>query len=214
MKRSLFNSGLPLLACLSLLALTAFGQASNGKTPARHYTLVPAESSFTVFVAKGGFLSGLAHDHNIGVKVFSGEINITGAGFDTGALQLEAQTESLVILDNVSEKDRAEITKNMRTAVLDTAKYPKVVFRSTSLTGFSQKDNSASFTLNGDLTLHGVTKRIALPVTLTLTGQTLRATGQYTLRQTDFGITPYSAALGTIKVKNEVVIKFNIVAKA
>ncbi|MBI1766442.1 MAG: YceI family protein [Acidobacteria bacterium] len=214
MRPGFFKPFLRLLFCLPLLAFTTLGQTNTGKAPAHHYTLVPAESSFTVFVAKAGLLSGIAHDHNIGVKGFSGEINVPGASFDAGSVQLEVQTESLTLLDNISEKDRAEITKNMRGAVLETAKFPKVVFRSTSLTGFTPKENGASFTLNGDLTLHGITKRLALPVTVVQTGQTLRITGQYTLHQTDFGITPYSAALGTIKVKNDVVIKFNLVAKS
>jgi polyisoprenoid-binding protein YceI len=70
------------------------------------------------------------------------------------------------------------------------------------------------FTLNGDLTLHGVKKRIAVPVNLTVTPQQLRATGKYTLKQTDYGIKPYSAAGGSIKVKNEIVVNFSIVAKS
>jgi polyisoprenoid-binding protein YceI len=71
-----------------------------------------------------------------------------------------------------------------------------------------------SLVVNGDLTLHGVTKRIAVPVEATITPQQLRATGKYTLKQTDYGIKPYSAAGGTIRVKDEIVINFNIVAKA
>ncbi len=45
------------------------------------------------------------------------------------------------------------------------------------------------------------------------TPQLLRATGKFVLKQTDFGITPYSAAAGSITVKNEVVVSFNMVAR-
>jgi polyisoprenoid-binding protein YceI len=70
-----------------------------------------------------------------------------------------------------------------------------------------------SFTLHGDLTLHGVTKRIAVPVTATVTPPQLRATGTYTLKQTDYGIKPYAVAGGAIKVQNEIVVNFNLVAQ-
>jgi polyisoprenoid-binding protein YceI len=102
----------------------------------------------------------------------------------------------------------------MHNDVLESAKYQKISFKSASVSNLKQTSDGYSFTLNGDLTLHGVTKRIAVPVSATITPQQLQAKGQYTLRQTDFGIKPYSAAGGTVKVKNEVVVHFNIIAKA
>lgn len=197
---------------IALLAITSFAQG-KGKAAAHTYSLIPSESSFTLFVAKTGLLSGVAHDHNIGVKSFSGRVVVPASGPGAGSLELDVDANSLVILDKISDKDKNEITGNMNKYVLEPGKFPKITFRSTSLANFTQNGNNASFTLNGDLTLHGATKRIAIPVTLAMDGQRLRATGQYTLRQTDFGITPYSAALGTIKVKNEVIVRFNIVAK-
>ncbi len=179
-------------------------------TPAvKTYTIVPAESSFTVFVGKAGALSFLAHDHNIAVKSFAGRVVVPNAGAAQGSLELEVDARSLVVLDKVSEKDRAEITKSMNEAVLESARFPKIMFRSVGISNV----NGANLTVNGDLTLHGVTKRIAVPVTVTATPQLLRATGKYVLKQTDFGITPYSAAAGSIKVKNEVILSFNLVAK-
>ena len=199
------------LVGLLLLSFAVAAQTKGKKTST--YNIVAAESSLTVFVAKDGALARMAHDHNIGVKIFSGRVNVPASGANAGTLELDADARSLVILDQISAKDKAEITNNMNNSVLESAKFPKITFRSTSLTNFTQNGNNANFTVNGDLTLHGATKRIAIPVSVAQTGSSLRATGQYTLRQTDFGIKPYSAFLGAIKVKNEVVIKFNIVAK-
>lgn len=214
------KSHLLLLAGALLLPLLAVGQKSPARKPpappapppppvAKTYNIVPAESSFTVFVGKAGALSFLAHDHNIAVKTFSGRVVVPDAGAAQGSLELEVDARSLVVLDKVSDKDRAEITKSMNDSVLESAKFPKITFRSVGVSNA----NGANLTVNGDLTLHGVTKRIAVPVTISATPQLLRATGKYTLKQTDFGITPYSAAAGSIKVKNEVVLSFNIVAK-
>lgn len=173
------------------------------------YNIVPAESSLTIFVAKAGALSFLAHDHNIAVRSYSGRVVVPAAGPASGSVELDIDAKSLAVLDKVSEKDRKEITNSMNTAVLESGKFPKITFRSVGVSNV----NGASLTVNGDLTLHGTTKRIAVPVTVSATAQLLRATGKITIKQTDFGITPYSAAAGSIKVKNEVVISFNVVAK-
>ena len=202
------KSILALAGCL-LLSLAVVAQTKGKKSSTATYNIVAAESSFTVFVAKDGMLARMAHDHNIGVKGFSGKVTIPNHSASAGTLELDADARSLVILDQISAKDKTEITNNMNTYVLESAKFPKITFRSTSISNFSQNGNNASLTVNGDLTLHGTTKRVAIPVSVAQTG----ATGQYTLRQTDFGIKPYSAMLGSIKVKNEVVIRFNMVAK-
>lgn len=183
--------------------------APTTKLAAKTYNLVPAESRFTVFVGKAGALSFLAHDHNIAVKSFSGRVVVPDAGTAQGSLELDVDARSLVVLDKVSDKDRAEITKSMNEVVLESAKFPKITFRSVGISNV----NGNNLTVNGDLTLHGVTKRIAVPVTVSASPQLLRATGKYVLKQTDFGITPYSAAAGSIRVKNEVVLSFNLVAK-
>jgi len=197
----------------SMMLLTVF---AFGQTRTRTYTIVPSESSFWVFVGKAGFFSMLAHDHDIGVKSFSGRVVIPEAGASGGSLDMEVDATSLAVLDKKpSEEDKKKIYDSMHKEVLESAKHQKITFKSVSVSDVKQTGNDAySFVVNGDLTLRGVTKRIAVPVAATITPQQLRATGKYTLKQTDFGIKPYSAAGGTIKVKDEVVVNFNIVAKA
>lgn len=200
--------------CVFLLlsfAVFAFGQSRT-----RTYTIVPSESSFWVFAGKAGLFSMLAHDHEIGVKSFSGRVVIPEAGAAGGSLEMEVNATSLAVLDKKpSEEDKKKIFDSMHKEVLESAKHQKITFKSTSVSDVKQTGNDAyNIVVNGDLTLRGVTKRIAVPVAATITPQQLRATGKYTLKQTDYGITPYSAAGGTIKVKNEIVVNFNIVARA
>jgi polyisoprenoid-binding protein YceI len=199
-----------LIAALALFTLPVTAQK------ARTYTIVPGESSFWVFVPKTGLLSGLAHDHEIGVKSFTGKIVVPEAGASSGSLELNVDATSLAVLDKKpSEEDKKKIYNSMHNEVLESAKHPKINFKSVSVADLKPTGGETySFMLNGDLTLHGVTKRIAVPVSLTINAQELRAIGKYTLRQTDFGIKPYSAAGGTIKVKNEITVNFNIVAKS
>jgi polyisoprenoid-binding protein YceI len=196
---------------LLLLAVFAVGQSRP-----RTYTIVPSESSFRVFVGKSGLFSALAHNHEIGVKSFSGRVVVPAAGAGAGSLEMEVDAPSLEVLDKEpSEEDKKKIFNSMHNEVLESAKYQKITFKSVSVSDVKQTGNDAySFVVNGDLSLHGVTKRIAVPIAATLTPQQLRAAGKYTLKQSDYGIKPYSAAGGTIKVKDEVVVNFNIVAKA
>jgi polyisoprenoid-binding protein YceI len=197
------------VVCLSFMS------SSSGAQRAHTYKIAPAESNLWVFVAKAGLFSAFAHDHNIGVKSFNGSVTVLESGAAGGSLTLDIEAKSLTVLDQkVSEKDRTEIFNSMHSAVLESEKYPKITFKSASVSDLKQMgEHSYSFTVNGDLTLHGATKRVAVPVSATITPQQLRATGKYTLRQTDFGIKPYSAAGGAVKVKNEVVVNFNIVAR-
>lgn len=187
----------------------------SAQTKARTYNIVASESSFWVYVSKAGLFSAFAHNHEIGVKSFAGRIVIPEAGASAATLEMNAEAKSLAVLDKeVSDKDRVEIYKSMHEIVLESAKYQKITFRSVSVSSVKDNgNNSYSFTLNGDLSLHGVTRRIAIPVTATITAQQLKAVGKYTLQQTDYNIKPYSAAGGTVKVKNEVVINFSIIAK-
>ncbi|MBO0857790.1 MAG: YceI family protein [Chloracidobacterium sp.] len=194
-----------------LLTVLAFGQFQT-----RTYTIVPSESSFWVSVGKAGLFSAFAHDHEIGVKSFSGQVVVPEANASKGSLEMEVDATSLVVLDkSPSEEDKKKIFNAMHNEVLESAKNPKITFKSVSVSDVKQTgDGAFSFVVNGDLTLRGATKRIAIPVAATITPQQLRAIGKYTLKQTDYGIKPYSAAGGAVKVKDEIVVNFNIVAKA
>jgi polyisoprenoid-binding protein YceI len=192
----------------------------SGAPLATEYRLIPAESRFQVEVSKAGFLAALAHDHVIGIRGYSGRVVLSPRGIADSGMELRIDTRSLVVLDEkVSTGDRAKITRSMHEEVLESARYPEAIFRSTGMTGLTEeRAGEIRFQLTGDLTLHGVTRSIVVPISLRrLNGEArageLRATGRYVLKQTDFGIRPYSTAGGAIKVKNEVVIDFQITAR-
>jgi polyisoprenoid-binding protein YceI len=194
-----------------LLSTVPTVQRQSGRT----YSIDASESNLWVSVGKSGLFSALAHEHEIGVKSFTGRVVLPESGASGGTLELEIETKSFIVLDKkVSEKDRSEIYNAMHNEVIESAKFPKITFKSSSISNLKQTgDNGYTLILNGDLNLHGVSKRIAVPIEATQSPQQLRATGKYTLKQTDYDIKVYSAAGGTVKVKNDVVINFNIVAK-
>ncbi len=205
---------------ISIIALTLLlwlpAMAGQAQAPrVLVFNVIPAESSFNVFVAKAGLLSLLAHDHNMGIKSFSGTLRMPEKAIGGSSLRMEVDTRSLVVLDaNISEGDRAKITRSMHEEVLESTRYPLATFDSAAVADLqTTADGQQHLRLSGDLMLHGVTRRITIPVTVRLEGGRLQASGKYTLRQSDFGIRPYSTAGGAIKVKDEVVLNFRIVAQ-
>jgi polyisoprenoid-binding protein YceI len=152
-----------------------------------------------VRVYKAGFLSAFGHDHEIAAPIARGFV-------DTTAHQVELQigAGTLRVRDaEASEKDRTEIRNTMLgVEVLDAGRYPDIVFRSTS----ADTDGTDSWTVHGNLTLHGQTR--AVTVEVRQVGG--RFVGSSQLKQTGFGIKPVKLAGGTVRVKDEVRIEFDI----
>jgi len=175
----------------------------------RTLSIVPSESKVSVSVGKAGLLSTIAHEHTITARAFSGKIQLAGDDAKSGSVEVEFDAASLKVGDQgISAQDRTEIQKTMETEVLEVSRFPKINFQSTSVRGDGKNVN-----VEGNLTLHGVTRKITVPVDVSLTGDNLRATGKVAFKQTDFGIKPYSKGGGSIRVKDEVVLNFQIAAR-
>jgi polyisoprenoid-binding protein YceI len=96
--------------------------------------------------------------------------------------------------------------------VLETNRFPEIVYECSRVSASGSGDRYWG-ALNGELALHGVTMPLSVSARVVINGDSLRATGEFSLRQSDYEITPVSAAAGTIKVKDEVKCNFDIVAR-
>jgi polyisoprenoid-binding protein YceI len=179
-----------------------------------HYRLVSEESTFTVQAFAQGLFSAFGHDPVIAVGKFNGTAEFVPESFESAALHLSIDARSLIVVNDVKEKDREEIEATMRRDVLQIDKYPEIGFDSTNITVARIRPGQYRARVMGDLTLHGVTqKNIWITPELSLGNGSLRAKGEYQLRQTDFNIKPVSVAGGTLKLKNEVKCTFDIYAR-
>jgi polyisoprenoid-binding protein YceI len=161
-----------------------------------------------VFTFKEGMLSAIAHD--LKIRVTKIEVQVDDA---TKAITARADASSLEVLGAaadgavregvLSDSDKQKIQGNIADEVLETKKHPEVRFASKSVT-----PEGDGFRVAGELTLHGQTK--AVNVLAKRVGDRLVA--ELPLNQPDFGIKPYSAMLGTLKVKPEVVVKVSVPA--
>jgi polyisoprenoid-binding protein YceI len=159
----------------------------------------------------GGFLSAFAHDHTIAIRGFNGETDFTYGTVEPASLEITIKADSLAVTDKVSEKDRQNIETTMRNEVLDVAKYPEISFKSSSVSASKTGEGQYQARIAGEITLRGVSRPLTIPARLEFGDKALRAQGGFTLKQSSFGIKPVSIAGGTIKVKDELKLSFDIV---
>jgi polyisoprenoid-binding protein YceI len=210
-----------LVAALGLGLLNYGGLAQRRKptkkpanTVAKMYSFSAAQSQITLTLIQEGLLRKIHPTHHVGVKSFSGRIQLP-ADESKASAELDAEAKSFVNIDqSMSDFERSGFHKVLHEEVLASERHPTIKFRSASISNVQKSGDSRSFTLHGDLTLRGVTKRVSFPVKVTINGNQLRATGEENIRQTDFGITPYSGGLGTIKIGDQLKVSFVIVAQS
>jgi polyisoprenoid-binding protein YceI len=196
-----------------LLATWQIGLSQAPVQPSA-YTVAPNESTLTILVGKAGALRGLGHEHVVAAKSFSGKASIPSNALNRASFAFEIGAGSLSVADEgISDKDRLEIERSMKEKVLEVSRFPKINFQSISITDIKPIANGQTALLNGRLTLHGVTNQVRVPAAITVTPEQLRVSGDIMIKQTDFGIKPYSTAGGTVKVRNELKIRFNVTAK-
>jgi polyisoprenoid-binding protein YceI len=181
----------------------------------RAYTIDLSQSQVTVTLTQEGFIARRYPSHRVEVKNFNGKIGVAEKDETRVEVEVEAESKSLTNVDQgMSEFERKEFHSVVNDQVLESDKFPKIKFVSVSVSDAQKSGGTRNFTLNGDLTLRDVTRRVSFPVTVTIAKDHLRATGEAKLKQSDFGIKPYSGKLGLIKVGDEVKINFAIVAKS
>jgi polyisoprenoid-binding protein YceI len=173
-------------------------------------------SRLTIKAFAAGVLSALAHSPTFAVRQYDGEANIdpdTGSG---ASLTLNIDGASLELIDDVSSRDRQEIESIMRDQVLETSRFPSISYDSpVSATSAKRSgDNQFDIALSGNLTLHGASHRqIVNARAIVGPGSgSLRAFGEFAVRQTEYGIKLVTAAGGAIKVKDELKCTFDMVA--
>lgn len=148
-----------------------------------------------VFTFKEGALSGLAHDLRLRATAFELEIDD-----ETGTVKARVDPKSLRVESAMpgggeapsllSASQRAEIERNIQLAVLHGERFPEIAFE-------GRFEGAA---LEGELLLHGVRR----PVRLQLRSEDETQIAEVELEQRDFGITPFKALLGALRVQSRV----------
>ncbi len=184
--------GLMLLLCGWTCPAVAWAQSR---------TMDTGHSTLKVRVFKSGMFSVFAHDHEIEAPITQGSVILS----TKPSVQLRVDARKLRVLDSkLSPKNRADVQKTMEgPQVLDSNRFTEISFHSTAV----ESKGKEHWTVHGNLTLHGESSAVAVNVDLR-NGHYL---GSARVKQRAFGITPVSIAGGTVKVKDEVEVEFDIV---
>jgi polyisoprenoid-binding protein YceI len=176
------------------------------------YRVNPRESRLTVQAFAEGLFSAFGHNPKLKASDFAGEVQFHPDHLESSALQFSVKADSLSVSDDVSEKDRREIERMMKDDVLEVSRYAEIAFQSQSVTADRIYEGFYRVKINGRLSLHGVIRDHLVDTQVRLVENGLRAEGETTLRQSDYGIKRVSVAGGTLKVKDEVKLSFLIAA--
>jgi polyisoprenoid-binding protein YceI len=173
------------------------------------YRLGPSTGRLLIKTGRAGLGRRAGHDLTIEATRWSGEAMVVVGDPDRSSVRVTVETGSLEVregtggLKALTDADRAEIKQTLEgKALLHTAEHPMITFRSTRITGTPQ-----SFEITGDLTIKGRTH----PVTVHGKGNgdsLLR--GWATVTQSAWGIKPYTAFLGALRLADDVRVEFDV----
>lgn len=177
-----------------------------------NYCLTPSSGSIFVYTFKDGMLSAVSHDLLIKVTDFKINLNMPEGDLTSANFNLEIKSDSLKVICAMNngkrqpallkDKDKSDIISFMKNDVLHASKYRLITFKSINI---EQKEND--YVVKGELNLHGTRKNITFKVK---SDDGKRFKGTVVLAQTHYGIKPYNALMGALKVKNIIKIGFDL----
>ena len=180
----------------------------EAKSTLDRYIIDPRISRFTVRAFATGLLSALGHSPTIRIKDFQGEVRYVPDSLEGAGLSLRIDVRSLSVQDQISDNDRREMERQMNDEVLETTRFPEIVYECSRVSG-----TGGTVTLEGQLSMHGVTRNEPVEARFYTMGNLLKAAGEFTVRQTDYNIKLVSAVAGTLRLKDELKLAFDIAAR-
>ena len=174
------------------------------------YAVDPAASLLAITVRRAGLMARLGHDHVVASHTLAGHAapGLGRADVSFRVDQLTGDEPQLLRdagIDTRPSPEAVEGTRNnMLGPVLDAQRYPVVTLHA---------ERSANGPLRVAVTLHGATRWMDLPAAVQVDAAQVTAEGAARLKQTDFGITPFSVGGGLLAVDDELVVRYRIVAR-
>jgi polyisoprenoid-binding protein YceI len=165
-------------------------------------------SRLQVKTGKAGLFGFAGHAHVIEARGFTGEVVYYPRDPSSSHLDITVSTDRLEVLTPPDTAEIRKVTESMRTAVLRTEEYPEIRLVSRQVT-----PSADGFHIIGAMTLVGQTRELPIDVVARIGLDTLEAASTFTIKQSDFGITPFSGGPGgTVKVADRVTFDIRAVA--
>ncbi len=188
---------------------------------AREYRVVAEESLLQILVYRGGPMARLGHNHVIASRHLQGSVFVTqdllGSRFDIRIPVSELTIDEPAMREAAGAEFPAAVPQSAREgtrrnmlseSLLDGTNYPEIRLRATDV-----KVGADPMDVGVEVFLKGVAHQLRVPVQLVRHDDQLVAKGEFALRQSELGLKPFSVAMGTLLVLDEMRIRFEIVAR-
>ncbi|MEX1265770.1 MAG: YceI family protein [Woeseia sp.] len=204
----------------ALLLSPLYAAEPDAAPAAGRYSIDTAASELRVLVYRGGLLGGLGHNHAVSSKGINGFIDVAKAPAES-RVHLQLLKESLIVDDpavrkaegekfanTVSTDDIAATRRNMLGPdLLDASRSDEIRVDATRVTG-----EYPDLKITADVSVLGVARELTFPVTVRMTDNKLRATGELAVTHKELGLRPFTAAMGTLRVRSELTFRYEVVA--
>jgi polyisoprenoid-binding protein YceI len=188
---------------------------------AHEYAVVAEESLLQILVFRGGAMARLGHNHVIASHLLSGTVYVADDPLQT-RFEIRVPVNELTVDEpamremagtdfppGVPQTARDGTRKNMLSeALLDGEKYPTIRLRATDVVAAGE-----GFDVGVEITIKDQVRTVRVPVALARKDGALVARGEFPLKQSDLGFKPFSVAMGTLVVLDEMHIHFEVVAR-
>ncbi len=172
------------------------------------HSIGPDSGKLTIHTYRSGMGAKVGHDLVLEAARWSGTADLDPANPEACAVSVTVDANSFEVLEGkggvkpLTDKDQADIRKNIVDKVLQTSKHPEITFRSTAVTG-----EPPDVSIAGDLAIAGQSRPVTLAANVQDSG---KVSAGVNVKQTDFGLKPFSAMMGALKVRDDVDIKVDI----
>ena len=215
-----------LVACQPVTAPAPAVDQPSGLPPdiaadARVYRIVPGQSQFLVLVYRAGSLARLGHNHVISSDAVTGNIwladplekTVFQLKFPVGSFEVDdAAVRAEHGPDFSAPVDAAAIEGTYSNMVsesqLDAATWPEITLKSRSVI-----KSGAQWAIDADITIRGMTSQIEVPARVEFADDQLTVAGEFSVLQTELGLQPFSVMLGALQVRDQLDIRFRLVAR-
>jgi polyisoprenoid-binding protein YceI len=169
------------------------------------YGIGPENGSLMVHTRRAGLGAKAGHDLVLEATAWSGTVVVDHDQPRASSVRVTVDARSMEVreatggLKPLTPSDHGEIRKNIDEKVLHTDRYPSITFRSTDVV-----PTEAHWAIHGELTIAETTRSTVLDAKIASGAEETTITARATIVQTAFGIKPYSAMMGVLKVRDSV----------
>lgn len=188
---------------------------------ARALHVIPEESLLQILVYRGGAMARLGHNHVIASHQLGGPVYVTEVATQT-RFDITVPVNDLTVDEpamremagpdfppNVPESAREGTHKNLLSeGLLDGTKFPTIRLRALDVI-----EAAGGYDMGVEITIKDQVRTVRVPVTVEKSEGSIKASGEFPLKQSELGLKPFSVAMGTLIVLDDMKVRFDVTAR-